>query len=241
MNLLTVSWEKVGTEKVYLDDVMGKKGLVSVDETGDVMGDYINTWNYEVGSWGETYYYINQPSWNFEEGGKLIDYTDTWMGANSGYPENPEMTAGSSFWLYHIGDDIEALPFAGQVTAGAPTYTLMAGQMNLCGNPFASELDLRNKSQVKITGATSVDEEGNVMGDYINTWDLTVGSWGETYYYINQPSWNFEEGGKLIDYTDTWMGANSGYPENTAIQPGAGFWYYAKENNVTLAFENPVK
>ena len=100
MNLLTVSWEKVGTEKVYLDDVMGKKGLVSVDETGDVMGDYINTWNYEVGSWGETYYYINQPSWNFEEGGKLIDYTDTWMGGNSGYPENTAIQPGAGFWYY---------------------------------------------------------------------------------------------------------------------------------------------
>ena len=228
MNLLTVSFETVGNEagKATLKDVMSRDGLVSYSEDGETAGDYIDTWDMENGNWGKTYYYVNQPSWNEGE----IDYTDTWMDADF-VPGNPEMVSGSSFWLFHNGEDIDALTFAGQVAAGSKAYTLTGGKMNLCGNPLPVVLNLADKNQVSVANATSYSEDGETAGDYVDTWDLTIGNWGKTYYYVNQPSWN--EGG--VDYTDTWMDADF-VPSATDIQVGSGFWYYAVGNGTTLTF-----
>ena len=228
MNLLTVSFETVGNAngKATLKEVMARDGLLSFSEDGNTAGDYIDTWDMANGNWGKTYYYVNQPTWNDGD----LDYTDTWMDADFA-PANPEMESGSSFWLYHNGDDIASLTFAGQVGNSAKGYTLTGGRNNLCGNPFPTALDLGNKAQVVIANATSFSEDGNTPGDYIDTWDLTTSNWGKTYYYVNQPTWNDGD----LDYTDTWMDADFA-PSSTDIQAGAGFWYYAVGNGTTLTF-----
>ena len=233
MNLLTVSFEAVGNAngKATLNDVMGTAGLTSY---GDQAGDYIDTWDMEAGNWGTRYFYVNDPSWNYtdEETGKLIDYTDTWADGDL-VPCNPEMNPGSSFWLYSI-NDIPALQFAGQVASGTISYTLTGGTMNLCGNPYPMSLNLSDKSQVTINGATSYGEEA---GDYVDTWNLATANWGTRYFYVNDPSWNYtdEETGKLIDYTDTWADGDL-VPCATDIVAGSGFWYYAVADGVTVTF-----
>ena len=245
MNLLTISWNAVGKEKAYLNDVMERGRLVSYSEDGEVAGDYISAWDIEAGDWvHDTYYYVNQPSWNYEDEqtGEWIKYESTWMNSDM-IPMNVEMESGSSFWLYHVGEDIADFDFAGQVASGVKGYTLTGGQMNLCGNPFPTELNLADKKQVVISGATSYSEDGETAGDYVSAWDVGAGDWvHDTYYYVNQPSWNYEDEqtGALVDYTDTWMNADM-VPGNTPVQVGAGFWYYAVNNGTTLSFVDPVK
>ena len=77
---------------------------------------------------------------------------------------------------------------------------------------------------------------GNEAGDYINTWNLADANWGKVYYYVNDPSWNYDDGtGNIVDYTDTWMDDGL-VPCATEIGAGPGFWYYAVDNGVTLTF-----
>ena len=100
--------------------------------------------------------------------------------------------------------------------------------MNLCGNPYPMSLNLADQSQVPTPGATSYGDEA---GDYINTWNLADANWGNVYYHINDPTWNYDN----VDYTDTWM--TDGYvPCATEIAAGSGFWYYAVADGVTLTF-----
>ena len=234
-HLLAVSWTApTDTDgKADLNKIMDTSKLTSVDATGDVMGDYINTW--EVGSgWSKTYYYINQPAFNYEdeETKQLVDYTDTWMDAD--WVPGCKLDPGQAFWFYPKAS-IVGFTFSGQVAQAAPTFTLTSGP-NLIANPVSAVLDLADESQVVITGKTSVDSTGDVMGDYINTWVVGSG-WSTTYYYINQPSFNYvdDETKQLVDYTDTWMDADW-VPGGTAISAGAGFWYYAKSAGVQFQF-----
>ena len=228
LNLLTVSFETVGGKEstATLNDVMDTTQLTSYSEDGNTPGDYIDSWDMANGNWGERYFYVNLPSWNYDN----VDYTDTWADSNL-TPVNPTMANGSSFWLYHAGDDIESLTFAGQVGTVQAGYTLAGGKLNLCGNPFPTALNLSNKKQVTITNPTSYSEDGNTPGDYIDTWDLSTGNWGERYFYVNLPSWNYDN----VDYTDTWADSNL-TPTATDIQAGAGFWYYAAGEGTTLTF-----
>ena len=216
MNLLTVSWESVGKDgKAHLKDIMATDDLVSYTEDM-VPGDYINTWNMTKGDWGPIYYYIDLPSY---------ELADCWIN-DSLEKVDVTLEPGSSFWLYHKGANIDALPFAGQVCTGCKGYTLTGGQMNLCGNPYPTTLDLNSKAgQVSIVGATSYTED-MVPGDYINTWDFNKCDWGPVYYYIDLPSY---------ELADCWIN-DSLQPSDTAIQPGAGFWYFAKKDGVTFSF-----
>ena len=216
MNLLTISWESVGKDgKAHLKDIMSTDGLTSY--TADLVpGDYIDTWDMANGNWGPTYFYINLPE---------FELPDQWID-DSLAPADIAMEPGSSFWLYHKGDTIDALPFAGQVCTGCKGYTLTGGKMNLCGNPYPALLDLNAKSgQVTITGATSYTED-LVPGDYIDTWGLTSCNWGPTYFYIDLPA---------FELPDQWIDASLA-PASTDIQPGAGFWYFAKNPGVSLTF-----
>ena len=225
MNLLCVSWETIGNAqgKATLNDVMDTSALTSYDADA---GDYIDTWDMENGNWGPTYYYVDKgtdPDWGPE-------YADTWM--NGAFePCNPAVDPGSAFWLY-ANNNIAEFKFHGQVCAAGTAYTLTAGKMNLCANPYPAVLNLNDKSQVVITGATSYDAD---EGDYIDTWDLTTGNWGATYYYVDKgtdPDWGPE-------YADTWMNGAFEPVSTTAIPAGSGFWYNAKAP-VTLTFTSPV-
>lgn len=217
MNLLTVSWESVGStdNKANLKDVMSTEGLTSY--TADMEpGDYIDTWDMVNGNWGFTYYYIDLPE---------FELPDQWIDGSLA-PAEILMDPGSSFWLYHKGDDIPALAFKGQVTAATSGYTLTGGKLNLCGNPYPTTLDLNaSAGQVTITGATSYTADME-PGDYIDTWDLVTSNWGFTYYYINLPEFGL---------ADQWIDGSLA-PATTDIQPGAGFWYYAKNPGTTLTF-----
>lgn len=223
MNLLTVSFETVGNAKgmATLNDVMDVSPLTSFDlDEGE--NDYIETWNMETGDWGTRYSYVNLPD---------VDpsYAKTWLDGET--PVNPEVEPGSSFWLFHKGENINNFQFAGQVTSVTRGYTLFKGKMNLCGNPFPCELNLCDRNQVKLINATSFDLEEGEM-DYIETWNLTTGDWGTRYSYVNLPD---------VDpsYTDTWLDGETPV-ETTSIQPGAGFWYFAAGEGTTLTFE-PIK
>lgn len=222
MNLLTVSFETVGKQIATLNDVMDTLKLTSYDlEEGE--RDYILTWNMESGDWDTRYSYINLPD---------VDpsYTDTWLDID--VPVNPEAVPGSSLWLYHEGEDINDFSFMGQVTTMTRGYTLVQGQMNLCGNPLPCELNLCDHEQVQILNATSYDlKEGE--RDYIQTWDLNSGDWEGRYSYVNLPD---------VDpsYADTWMDGDVPV-ETTAIQAGSGFWYYAAGKGTTLTFPSVVK
>lgn len=235
MNLLCVSFEKVGADKVYLKDVMETKDLVSYD---DDEGDTIETWNPTVGSWGTKYFYVNQPDWDDDP----TMWADTWFyeDEESGdwIPCNPEMESGASFWLNRKGGDIAALGFAGQVSGTTHVFTPFGGQMNLCGNPLPTVLNLADKSVVEITGATSYDDE---EGDTVETWNPAVGSWGTKYFYVNQPDWDDDP----TLWADTWFyeDEESGdwIPGATAIPAGTGFWYHAINSGVTITFKPLIK
>ncbi len=231
MNLLSVAWETVGNAqgKATLNDVMDTSRLTSYSADGETAGDYIDTWNMETGNWGPRYYYANlgdSPDWG-------ADYTDTWMDGDFA-PCNPAIEPGSAFWLKAV-NDIDDFPFNGQVVTDGVAYTLTAGQMNLCANPYPTTLNLNDKSQVVITGATSYSADGETAGDYIDTWNLSTANWGPRYYYANlgdSPDWG-------ADYADTWMDGDFAPVDDTAISVGSGFWYNAK-GTATLTFTTPV-
>ena len=229
MNLLCVSWATVGNKegKATLNDVMDTKKLTSYSADGETAGDYIDTWDMEAGNWGKTYYYVDlADSWGAE-------YADTWVDVDLA-PVNPTVDSGTAFWLY-ANNDIADFAFNGQVVSGELAYTLTAGKMNLCANPFPAALNLNDKSQVVVTGATSYSADGATAGDYIDTWDLATANWGKTYYYVDQA----EAWGDPM-YADTWVDVDLVPVETTAIGIGSGFWYNAK-GNATLTFANPVK
>ena len=225
MNLLCVSWETVGNTqgKATLNDVMDISVLTSYDVDE---GDYIQTWDMANGNWGPKYFYVDKgtdPDWGSE-------YANTWMDGNF-VPCNPAIDPGSAFWLY-ANNTIADFKFKGQVSAAGTAYTLTAGCMNLCANPYPAVLNLNDKSQVVLTGMTSYGDE---EGDYIQTWDLTTGNWGPKYFYVDQgsnPDWGPE-------YADTWMNGAYEPVATTAIPAGTGFWYYANAA-VTLTFTSPV-
>ena len=229
MNLLCVSWETVGNEngKATLNDVMDTSVLTSYSADGETAGDYVNTWNMATGNWGPKYFYVDQAvAWEDPS------YADTWMDDNF-TPCNPEVEPGSAFWLY-ANSNIASFNFRGQVMSGTTGYTLTAGGMNLCANPYPSDLNLNDKTQVTLTGKTSYSADGETAGDYINTWNLATGNWGPKYFYVNQAvAWEDPS------YADTWMDDNFTPVASTAIPAGTGFWYYAN-GAVTFAFINPV-
>lgn len=225
MNLLSVAWETVGNEdgKATLNDVMDISKLTSYDEEE---GDYIDTWDMAAGNWGPTYFYVNKgtdPDWGAE-------YANTFMDSDF-MPCNPEVDPGLAFWL-NAKADIDNFAFSGQVFTDNVVYTLTAGKMNLCANPYPATLNLNDKSQVVVTGATSYDED---EGDYIDTWDLATANWGSTYFYVDKgsdPDWGAE-------YADTWMNSDFEPVESTEIAIGSGFWYNAK-GTVSLTFKSPI-
>jgi hypothetical protein len=153
-------------------------------------------------------------------------FADTWV-TDQFIPDEVELAPGASFWLY-ANNDIPSLQFAGQVTAISSAYTLTGGKMNLCGNPYPTALNLNDKNQVVITGMTSYKEDFLTSGDYVQTWDLKNANWGLKYFYMDLGS---------IDpsFADTWV-TDMFVPVDTEIQAGAGFWYYAIGENVTLTF-----
>ena len=228
MNLLCVSWATVGNKegKATLNDVMDTKKLTSYSADGETAGDYIDTWDMKAGNWGPRYYYVDQAeAWGAE-------YADTWTDGDLA-PGNPTVDSGTAFWLY-ANKDIDDFAFNGQVVSGELAYTLTSGKMNLCANPFPATLNLNDKNQVVITGATSYSADGETAGDYIDTWDLATANWGPRYYYVDlADSWGAE-------YADTWTDGDLAPVETTAIGIGSGFWYNAK-GNATLTFANPVK
>ena len=232
MNLLCINWNSVGKEIGTLNEVMDRQPLITIGDEEN--GDYIDTWDMENGDWGKRYYYCRRPDWNDPEAPEY-DYTDTWIDADY-IPCNIEMESGSSFWLFHKGDNIEGLGFAGQVATGVHGYTLRGGKMNLCGNPYPTLLDLRKSAgQVVIANATTIGDEEN--GDYVDTWDLTNADWGKRYYYCNRPDWNDPEVPEY-DYTDTWIDADY-IPGSTESQAGAGCWHVLKANGVSVAKAGP--
>ena len=102
MNLLCVSFEKVGADAVYLKDVMETKDLVSYD---DYEGDTILTWNQTIGGWGTKYFYVNQPSWDDDP----TMWADTWFyEAEDGnwIPGGTAIPAGTGFWYYAAKDGV---------------------------------------------------------------------------------------------------------------------------------------
>lgn len=229
MNLLCVSWETVGNTqgKATLNDVMDTSLLTSYSADGETAGDYIDTWNMEAGNWGPTYYYVDQP-----EAWEDTAYTDTWADGDL-VPCNPAVEPGSAFWLYS-SKDIASFSFRGQVMTDGVAYTLTAGKMNLCANPYPTVLNLNDKTQVTLTGKTSYGADGETVGDYIDTWDLASGNWGPTYYYVDQAvAW------EDAAYADTWTDGDLVPVESTEIPVGAGFWYNAKAP-VTMTFTSPI-
>jgi len=230
MNLLCVSWETIGAEgKALLNDVMDTSKLLSFSEDAETAGDYIDTWDMSNGNWGPRYYYVDQGE--SEDWGP--EYADTWMNIDFD-PVNPEVDPGLAFWLY-ANNDIDNFAFNGQVVTDGVAYTLTAGRMNLCANPYPATLNLNNKNQVVLTGKTSFSEDAETAGDYIDTWDLTAANWGPRYYYVDQGE--SEDWGP--EYADTWMDIDFGVVEDTALAVGTGFWYNAKDT-VTLTFVSPI-
>ena len=229
MNLLCVSWETVGnTEgKATLNDVMDTSLLTSYSADGETAGDYIDTWDMENGNWGPRYFYVDQAvAW------EDAAYADTWTD-DSLVPCNPAVEPGSAFWLYS-NKDIASFSFRGQVMTDGTAYTLTAGRMNLCANPYPMVLNLNDKNQVTLTGKTSYSADGETAGDYIDTWDLAAGNWGPRYFYVDQAvAW------EDAAYADTWTDDSLVPVASTALPVGAGFWYNAKAP-VTLTFTSPI-
>ena len=225
-NLMGVAWEGVlaADGKIALSDMMDITQLTSYDETGEIEGDYVQTW--DVGSgWGAVYYYVDQPSWNYG----AVDYSSTWMDVGFA-PCNPTLDAGQAFWLF-LKNDINNFSFSGQVAENGAVTTLVAGP-NLIANPIPRAVNLADSSVVTVVGATSYDETGEIEGDYVQAWDVGLG-WGSVYYYVNQPSWNYG----AVDYTDTWM--DVGFAPGSAIVPtGSAFWYFAKNADVEITFKS---
>ena len=211
MNLLTCSFETVGgsEDEADLNAIMDVSRLVPWDWDNWEAKDYIDTWDMEAGDWGPTYYV----DVNLDTGtNRFVDQDLN--------PVDVVVKAGASLWLFHVGEDLENFTFAGQVATGVKGYTLVGGRMNLCGNPYPTSLNLNDPEQVVITGATGWDWDAWEAKDYVDTWDFTTADWGPTYYYDN---------GQFADQ-------DLNPVDDTAIQPGAGFWYFATEDGVTLSF-----
>ena len=219
-NLMGVAWEGVLTAdgKIALSDMM--PDTAKLTSYGMEEGDYVMTWDIGLG-WDATYFYINDPSWNYDD----VDYTDTWMTAGM-IPCSPMLEAGQAFWLF-LKEDINDFAFKGQVAENGAITTLAEG-MNLIANPLPRIINFADSSVVTVTGATSYDA---VEGDSIMTWDIGSG-WGAVYYYINQPSWNYDD----VDYTDTWMTAGM-MPGAAVIPVGSGFWYFATNAGTEIMFK----
>ena len=211
MNLLTVSFETVGGagNEADLNLVMDINRLDPFDWDEFAEKDYVDTWDMEAGNWGPTYFVDAG-----ENGNRFVD-------SSSLEEVEAKVAPGASLWLFRAGEDIEDFAFAGQVASGTKSYTLTGGSMNLCGNPYPTSLNLNDSNQVVITGATEFDWNEFVEKDYVDTWDLTTSNWGPTYFYVD---------GKWAD-SNTLEAV-----DDTAIQPGAGFWYYATQDGVTLTF-----
>lgn len=84
---------------------------------------------------------------------------------------------------------------------------------------------------INTTQLTSCDENG-VNGDYINTWNMSIGNWGAAYQYINASA-GWGEG-----YENTWMSNDE--PVNPIVDPGAAFWLYAVNDIPALQFAGQV-
>ena len=224
-NLMGVAWEGVTAVdgKIALSDMMDTTKLTSVNADGDVYGDYVQVW--EIGSgWGNAYYYIDQPSWNYDD----VDYSSTWMDGNF-QPCNPEIAAGQAFWLF-LKTDVNNFPFKGQVAENGVITVLSSGP-NLIANPLPRTINLADHAAVTIIGATSVNVDGDVYGDSIQTWELGSG-WGNAFYFVNQPSWNYD----AVDYTNTWMDGEF-MPGVALVSAGSGFWYFAENSGVEITFK----
>ena len=233
-NLMALNWESVGQDgKAYLGDIMATEKLTSINENGDnLSGDYIDTWNFEVGSWGASYQYCRRPDWN-DPSAPEYDFSDCWLDSDL-LPANPEMKPGDAFWLF-AKNAIEGLSFAGQVGGSGGSITLVAGP-NLLANAKPTALNLSDTTQVVIANATSINENGdNLSGDYIDTWNFEVGSWGASYQYCRRPDWN-DPSAPEYDFSDCWLDSDL-LPASTAIPSGTGFWYFAKNPGVTVTFQ----
>ena len=112
------------------------------------------------------------------------------------------------------------------------------GQMNLLNAPWQTILNENGKVELQ----SCMSREGLIslgvnyeMGDYINTWNFELGTWGNPYYYVDQPV-DFGP-----EYTDVWCNwlESDPIPDTTNIPANSGFWYYACDT-VTLTFINPV-
>jgi hypothetical protein len=116
-------------------------------------------------------------------------------------------------------------------TVGYNTVNVKGGQMNLLCVSFETVGNVNGKATlndvINTTQLTSCDENG-VNGDYINTWNMSIGNWGAAYQYINASA-GWGEG-----YEDTWMSNDE--PCDTVIHAGTGFWYYAVGDNTTFTF-----
>ena len=220
-NLLSLSWENVGTGSgvASLNDVMDTSKLSSCDEEANG-GDEINTWNVAAGDWGAVYRYANLPD---------IDpsYADTWINGD-GMPVNPVVPTGSAFWLF-AEKPVEGFCIKGQVANTESSVITLVKGPNLIANPLPSDLNLNDKNQVVCANLVSCDEEAN-GGDEINTWNANTGDWGAVYRYANLPD---------IDaaYADTWIDGEGMPVATTAIPAGTGFWFFASGDGTTLTFK----
>ena len=213
MNLLTVNFETVGNSesKASLNDVMDVQRLTPFDWDAFEAKDYVDTFDFSIGSWGPSYIVVDDG-----EGNLVFGDQDTLD------PLDPEVECGASLWLNHIGEDIADFTFAGQVGSGTKVLTLYGGVMNLCGNPFPTELNLNDSTQVVVTGATPFDWDAFEQRDYVDTWDFNTCTWGVSYCFCDG-AWCDADSLELV--------------ETTAIQPGAGFWYFATEDGVSIEFK----
>jgi len=226
-NLMGVAWEAVDVagQPIGLADIMDISQLTSINEDGDVYGDYVNVWNIGSGWDANVYYYVDQPSWN-EPG---LNYEKTWMDGDF-QPCNPTLDAGQAFWLF-LKANISDFPFKGQVAENGSLATLTTGP-NLIANPIPRDINLSNASVVAVEGATSVNEDGDIFGDYVNVWNIGSGWEASVYYYVDQPSWN-EPG---LNYEKTWMDGDF-TPGVASIPAGSAFWYFAKDAGVEVTFK----
>ena len=99
-NLLAINWESVGKDgKAFLKDIMATDKLTSINEDGEnFSGDYINTWSFENGTWGEMYQYCARPDWN-DPSDPEYDYSDCWMDKD-GLPATTAIPGGTGFWYF---------------------------------------------------------------------------------------------------------------------------------------------
>ena len=182
----------------------------------DTSSDLIMVWDAELNGYTTYYYY-------YEDGAAPEDVR--WWDA--GGESEPIFSSGTAFWYKAKEGGSRSITISGQVENDADiTIELVGGKLNMCINPYPSDIDL-NSSSVTIENLSGGADD--TSSDLVMVWDAELNGYTTYYYY-------YEDGAAPEDVR--WWDA--GGESEPVITIGAGFWYKAKSGEgKKIVFKRP--